>query len=292
MVDAPTGLKPQEKKGFFDKLSLFQKVILFILFLVIIVLVVSLFLGGINSFYQFFFYLIVFAVVGVMIYIIIQAVNLIFQPKYYSPREDTFTKIKNIAVDYKPDNLNNLYFVGDIGKKRVLAGQIQGCLCLPYYSGKIKRHEKDFTDEAGKSHKAGEVIYSDSKTFDGKQIPQYEGITLQEDGDTFFIAVKGILFKRYHYIRCYRKYHSTLNGDVEIYDINPVPYGNFEYPYKQMQEASTQIMIQNQIETILATHEHQHDLISQSTDAGLYSNPLMRFSMKQQAELGSGEQQQ
>jgi hypothetical protein len=275
----PVGLKPQEKKGFFDKLSLFQKVILFILFIVILVLIVSLFLGGINSFYQFFFYLIVFAIIGLMIYVIIQAVNMMFQPKYYSPREDTFTKIKNMAVDYKPDNLNNLYFVGDVGKKRVLAGKIAGCLVLPYYSGTIERDNE------------GKVIYTDLKTFDGKQVPKYAGITLVDDGDTFFIAEKGIIFKKYHYLRCHRKLHSTLNGDVEVYDVNPIPYGSFEYPYKQIQENVTQIMIQNQIETILATHEHQHDLISQSTDAGLYSNPLMRFSMKQQAELGVSDQQ-
>jgi hypothetical protein len=279
MPEVQPQLKPQEKKGFFDKMSLFQKVLLFIAFIVILVLVVSIFMGGINSFYQFFFYLVVFAVIGVGIYIIIQAVNMVFQPKYYSPREDSFTKLKNMAVDYKPDNLNNLYFVGDIGKKRVLAGKINGCICLPYYSGEIKKDNE------------GRVIYTDLKTFDGKKVPKYENIKLIEDGDTFFIAEKGLIFKKTHYIRCHRNFHSTLNGDVEIFDINPVPYGSFEYPYKQIQENISQVMIQNQIETILATHEHQHDLISQASDLGLYSNPLFRYNMKQQAELGQSEVQ-
>lgn len=271
-------LNPQAKKGFFANMSLFQKALLFVGAIVVLLLVVAIFLGGINSFYEFFFYLTIFVIILVGVYIVIKATGLIFQPKYYSPREDLFTKIKNMAQDYCPDNLGNLYAVGDIGKKRVLIGKIIGCLHLPYYSGKIK------LDADGK------IEYTEYKTMEGKKVPMYEDIRAEKDGDTFFITTKGLIFKKIHYLRMHREFHSTLNGDVEMYDINPVPYGTFEYPYKQMQASITQIMIQNQIEVIIATHEHQHDLISQSTDAGLYSNPLMRYNIKNQAEMSEGGQ--
>jgi len=289
MPDQQVALKPQEKKGFFSKMSLFQKILLFIGVIIILILAVSIVIGGIQSFYQFFFFLIVFSIVAVGIYLVVKAVGMIYQPKYFSPREDYTTKIKNMAIDYCPDNLGNLYFMGDVGKKHVLAGKIKGCLVLPHLVGDIQRYAEEIKSLDGKiTHKKGEVVYTDMKTFEGKPVPKFQNVRAISDGDTFFIAEKGwLFFKKTHYIRCHRDLHSTLNGDVSIFDINPQAYGIFEYPFKQYQLNLPQILMQNQIETILATHEHQHDLISQATDAGLYSNPLMRFSMKQQAELGS-----
>jgi hypothetical protein len=274
MPETPT-LKPPEQKGFFARMSWFQKGLIFISVIIVLLLVVAIFLGGIKSFYEFFFYLTVFIIILVGAYIVIKATGLAFSSKYFSPREDLFTKIKQMAQDYCPDNLNNLWFVGDEGKKRVLAGKIKGCLHIPYFVGDIKKDAK------------GNIVYSEAKTLNGKAVPQYENIKVGDDGDTFFIVQKGwFIFLKTHYIRAHRTFHSTLNGDVDLYDINPYPYGSYEYPYKQIQQRIPQIMIQNQIETVLATHEHQHDLISQATDSGLYYNPLMRFQIKQQAELG------
>jgi hypothetical protein len=286
MVEENAGLRqPEQKKGFFEKMSFFQKALLFMGVIIVLLLAVAIVLGGIKSFYEFFFYLIVFVIIIVGAYIVIKATGLILKPKYFSPREDLRTKLTNMAIDYKPDNLANLWFIGDIGKKRVLAGKITGCLHIPYFTGDIMRYKED-CEINGIKHTKGEVIYSETRTLNGKKVPLYENIKMLDDGDTFFMAEKGwFIFKKTHYIRSHRSYHSTLNGDVDIFDINPYPYGSFEYPYKQIQERINQIMIQNQIETIIATHEHQHDLISQSTDAGLYSNPLMRFNIKQNAEL-------
>lgn len=287
-------LQPQEKKGFFASMSLFQKALLFIGAIIVLMLVVAIFLGGIKSFYEFFFYLTIFVIILVGAYIVIKATGMIFQPKYFSPREDFFTKLKNMASDYCPDNLGNLYAVGDVGKRRVLIGKIIGCLHLPYYSGRIKKYENDVVelvdDKKVITHKKGEIVYTEYKTMEGKKVPMYEDIVESTDGDTFFVTSKGLIFKKVHYIRMHRTFHSSLNGDVDMYDINPVPYGAYEYPYKQMQRSITQVMIQNQIEVIIATHEHQHDLISQSTDAGLYSNPLMRYNIKNQAEMSEGGQ--
>ena len=265
---------PQKKQGFFERMSMFQKILLFIGVIIVLIMSVSLLMGGIKDFYQFFFYLIVLSAVVIGGYIVIKATSIIFAPRYFSPREDLRTKLLNMAQDYKPANVNNLYFRGDIGKQRVLAGRIIGLLGLPYFTGKVKKDAK------------GKVIYSKVKDFQGKPVPLYEDIKLCDDGDTLFIIKKGFLFLgKTHFIRVKRELHGDLHGDVDVYDINPVPYGFFEYPFKQMQESVSQIMIQNQIETILATHEHQHDLISQSVDSAIYFNPAYRMALKQNAEI-------
>ena len=277
---------PQGKKGFFEKMSLLQKVLLFLGVIVVLIMSVSLLMGGIKDFYQFFFYLIVLSAVVIGGYVIIKATSIIFAPRYFSPREDLRTKLLNMAQDYKPDNISNLYFRGDLGKRRVLAGKILGVLGLPYYSGKVQRHKANVIKDNKIIHRKGDVVYSTVKDFQGKPVPLYEDITLGDDGDTLFIIKKGWLFLgKTHFIRVKRDLHSTLIGDVDVYDINPVPYGFFEYPYKQMQENVSQIMVQNQIETILATHEHQHDLISQSVDSAIYFNPAYRMQMKQNSEI-------
>lgn len=282
---------PQQQKGFFEKMSLFQKVLLFIGVLVILFLSVSILFGGIGSFYQFFFYLIVFVAVIVGFYIVLKATGLIFKPKYFSPREDLKIKIENMAIDYKPDNVNDLYFIGDVGKKRVKAGKIVGLLGLPYYTGDIQRYGEDIEDDEGKLiHKKNDIVFTDIKDPQGKAIPKYKDIRHVGDGDTLFIVKSGFfMFGKTHFIRCNKNLHSTLNGDIEIYDINPVPYGFFEYPYKQIQTAIGQIMMQNQMETILSTQEHQLDYISQVADASIWFNPLFRLQMKQQAELPAEE---
>lgn len=278
---------PQKKAGFFDRMSLFQKILLFAGVMVVLLMSISLLMGGIKDFYQFFFYLIVLAGVVVGGYVIIKATSIIFAPRYFSPREDLRTKLLNMAQDYKPANVRDLYFRGDRSKQRVKAGTIIGLLGLPYYTGKVKKYDKNIINEKGKVvHKKGDVVYSTVKDFQGKPVPVYEDVKLVEDGDTLFIIKKGFfLFGKTHFIRAHRSLHSELHGDIDIYDFNPVPYGFFEYPYVQMQENVSQVMIQNQIETILATHEHQHDLISQSVDSAIYFNPAYRMQMKQNAEI-------
>ena len=79
MVDQ-VSLKPTEKKGFFERLSFFQKALLFLAVLIVLFLAVAIVFGGIKSLYEFFFYLTIFVIIIVGVYIVIQATNLIFQP--------------------------------------------------------------------------------------------------------------------------------------------------------------------------------------------------------------------
>jgi len=278
--------EPQKKKGVFERMGLFQKILIFAGIVVILLMSISLLLGGIKSFYQFFFYIMVLGGVVAGFYIILKAVSIIYAPRYFSPREDLRTKLLNMAQDYKPTNVQNLYFRGDATKQRVLAGRIVGLLGLPYYTGKVKKYQKDVKKDGKIIHRKGDVIYSTVKDFQGKPVPLYEDIRLTDDGDTLFLVRKGWFFLgKTHFIRVHRDLHSDLHGDIDVYDFNPVPYGFFEYPYKQMQGTVSQVMIQNQIETILATHEHQHDLISQSVDSAIYFNPAYRMALKQNAEI-------
>lgn len=261
------------KKGMFDRLNLLQKVAIFIIVIIGGITIVALIFTGTEKFYQFIFNLSIIIGCIAIIYFIIQATTLIYTNRQYSPREDLRTKYLNMAVFYKPDNVRDLYFTGDVGKKRVLAGRIAGLLGIPYFIGDIK------TDKHGKP------IFTEKTDQSGKKIPQYENIRLSQGGDTLFIVEKGTLFKKRHYIRCRKDLHSTLNGDVEIYDINPQSYGFFEYPYKQIQRSIGQITMQNQIETIIATYEHQHDFISTGVDSAVYFNPAYRIAIKQGSEM-------
>lgn len=268
-------LSPQaEKKGMFERMSFFQKLLLGAGILILLLLTVAILFGGIKSFYQFFFYLIVFVGVLVCAYIVIQASSMFFAPRYYSPRNDLRTKLRQMATDYNPDNLGDLWFVGNVGKRRVNAGKIIGCLGLPYYTGEVCKD------------KEGKIIYTEIKDFEGKKIPTYKNVKVSEDGDTLFITKKGwFIFAKEHLIRAHHSLHSTLNGDVDLYDINPCPFGYYEYPYQQMQKNITQIMVQNNIETVIMTHEHLLDMISTGVDSAVYFNPMMRFAMKQNAEM-------
>ena len=118
-------------------------------------------------------------------------------------------------------------------------------------------------------------------------VPVFEKIHYGEDGDTLIIYEAGFFFfKKRHYLRCHPSLHGDLSGDVDIYDINPVPYGTlFEYPFKQLQKDPARIMIQSQMEIVLATHDHQSDLISQGVDSAVYFNPYFRLLNKQNAEM-------
>lgn len=268
--------QPESSKGFWETLSLIQKIVLFVLIISFVFIAWTFLFGGVNSIWELAFILILVIVLFIIGWVVIVAAQLVFKPQYYSPKEDYFTKLVNMAHDYCPDNLNDLYFQGSDWKKHVRAGKIIGCIGIPYFLGKPKVDDE------------GRVKWYFSKLLK-KKIQIFEKVTYGKDGDTFFIIEKGGffgLFKKKHYIRCNHSLHSDLNGDVIIFDINPQPFGKFfEYPYKQLQKDPERIMLQSQLEVIIATHEHQGDLISQAADAGTYYNPFFRLMEKQKAEI-------
>ena len=266
--------KEETSKGFWESLSLIQKIVLFVLILSFVFIAWTFLFGGVNSIWELAFILILVIVLFIIGWIVIVAAQLVFKPQYYSPKEDYFTKLVNMAHDYCPDNLNDLYFQGSDWKKHVRAGKIIGCIGIPYFLGKPK------VDDQGRPK------WYFSKLLK-KKIQIFEKVTYGKDRDTFFIIEKGwFIFKKKHYIRCNHGLHSDLNGDVIIFDINPQPFGKFfEYPYKQLQKDPERIMLQSQLEVIIATHEHQGDLISQAADAGTYYNPFFRLMEKQKAEI-------
>lgn len=266
--------KREDRKGFWESLSIIQKFVLFLIILTFVFIGWIFLFGGVNSIWELAFIIALIIVLFFIAWIVIAAAQIIFKQEYYSPKEDYFTKLINMAVDYCPNNLNNLYFQGSDWKKHVLAGKIIGCLGIPYFVGKPKL-DKD-----------GKMLWFDSKLLKRK-IPLFDTIEYGKDGDTLLIVQKGwFLFQKKHYIRVNHSLHSELNGDVIVYDINPQPFGKFfEYPYKQLQADAPRIMLQAQLEVIIATHEHQGDLISQAADAGTYYNPFFRLIEKQKAEI-------
>lgn len=270
----PTKSHDDGNKGFWGSLSLFQKLVIGIVIITFVLIAWTFLFGGVNSIWELLFVILLVIVLFIISYIVIVASQLIFKAQYYSPKEDHYTKLINMAIQYKPDNLNNLYFQGSDWKKHVRGGKIIGCLGIPYFVGKPKLDSK------------GKMIYYESKLLN-KKVPVFEQLSYGKDGDTLLIYEKGwFIFKKKHYLRCNHKLHSELNGDVIVYDINPQPFGKFfEYPYKQLQGDVARVMLQSQLEVILATHEHQGDLISQSADAGTYYNPFFKLIEKEKAEI-------
>lgn len=278
----------KQDQGFFGNMSMIQKALLIIFGLAIFFLVWQFVFGGITNFYQLIAFAISFIAIAGLFYLIAFFVSFYLAPDYYSPKKDYFNRLVNLATDLKPTNVRDLYFRGDKDKKRVKAGNIVGLISIPYLVGRQKKHQEDIIDPKDPDKflaKKGEPVIEYSTVLKRK-IPVYDGIEYGQDGDTFFIYESGWFFlKKRHYLRCHKTLHGDLNGDVEVYDINPVPYGSlYEYPFKQLQKEPERIMIQNQLEVILATSEHQLDLISQGVDSAVYFNPYFRLMHKQASE--------
>lgn len=277
----------KKSEGFFGSMSSIQKALLIIFALAIFFLVWTFVFGGIQNFYQLVMFGLSFVAIAALFFIILTAIQWYLAPEFFSPKKDYYTRMVNLAIDLKPNNVNNLYFMGDIGKKRIKAGKIIGLLGIPYFIGHLKIHEEDKHDKEGKLiAKKGEPVFEYSMAL-RKKIPTFDKIEYGFDGDTLFIYEAGwLVFKKRHYLRCHRLLHGDLNGDVDVFDINPIPYGSFfEYPFKQIQKDPARVMIQTQLEVILATHEHQYDLISQGVDSAVYFNPYFRLLQKQNAEM-------
>jgi len=267
---------PQKNSAptFWEKLSIWQKVIIGVILLTFLFIAWTFIFGGVNSIFEFAFIILLTIVLFIILYFITIAGELIFRSSYYSPKEDYFTKLSNMAIDYCPDNLNKLWFQGSTQKRAVVGGKIIGCLGIPYLIG------EPILDEKGMQ----EYVKSD---FLDVKVPVFKKIHYGAEGDTLIIYQKGwFIFKKKHYLRCNMELHSELHGDVVVYDINPIPYGKFfEFPFKQVQRNPQRIMLQSQLEVILATHEHQGDLISQSADAGIYYNPYFKMVKETNAEI-------
>lgn len=271
MASDPIVRKPKEK-NFIGSMGIFTKLIVFIV-VIAIVYVIWTTLTGLNSIWDFLIALVQLAVLVALLWLSAKGVMAYFTPKAFSPRDDNFSKLTEMARFYKPNNLKDLFFVGDVGKKRVKAGKIVGCLGIPYFTADFERDEK------------GKVLLTDipDPTKKNRMLPKFRKIVANE-GDTLFIIQQGFIFMKERFIRCNRKLHSTLNGDVEIFDINPYPYGRFEYPYKQVQLEPVQLRIQSMLETLLTTNEYQLDLISMGVDKALSFNPEYLMERKRATE--------
>lgn len=255
--------QPQQKQGFWQRLGFFQKAVIVILLIVFGIIVFNFFTGAIKGVFDFFFAFLVVGVILLLLYFLVRTLLGAFKPKPFSARESFFVKIVGIARDMKPKNVRDLYFSGDVGRQRTLYGKIVGLCGIARLSGRVKVDSK------------GKTIYSKRKDpyNQNRYLPEFEKIDLSNEYDTFFIIKKGIIFPKFHYLRVPKELHSTLNGDVEVYDINPQPYGRWEYPFKVMQKEVRRITYQHQLEAILEVHEQQHDFAGVLVDSALGFNP-------------------
>lgn len=287
-------VQPEKKKDALSSLGLMQKVVLAIIIIVFVLIGVFVLLGGIGNMYELILAIIFLFGLLAIGWVILFSGELTFKEKYFSPKEDYFTRTVNLAIDHCPDNIKgcSLYYEGSDWKKSVLGGTIIGCVGLPDYIGepvmeKVVYERKDKLGNVISRDERMQQKYVESPYLGNRKIPAFKDITIGNDGDTLLIYEKGFfLWKRKHYLRCHRSLHTELNGDVVIHDINPTAYGKFWlYPYKQLQAMPSRVQIQSQIEVILATYEYQGDLISQGAEMGLNINPFFRAIRESQTEI-------
>ena len=184
----------------------------------------------------------------------------------FSITEDFRTKLVMVAEQMKPPNVHQLWLRGEGTQNRALIGKIKGLAHLPYLVSQIKK------DENGHilflKNEKGEPIFDKNN----KKIPMRKEIT-SEDGDTVFVIDQGFM-KPPILVRCHKKYHSDLIGDIYIKDLSLVPSGEYFYPSKQWAEQPIRIMRQSEMEAIMHTYQDNLDLISNTTQMSIASDPL------------------
>lgn len=287
-------IQPEKKKDALSSLGLLQKVVLAIIIIAFVLIGAFVLLGGIGNMYELILAIIFLFGLLAIGWIILFSGELTFKEKYFSPKEDFFTRTVNLAIDYCPDNIRgcSVYFEGSDWKKSVRGGTIIGCLFIPNFIGEPVMEKVVFE----RKDKAGNVIsreerlmqkYIDSPYLGNRKIPAFKDVKIDSDGDTLLIYEKGFfIWKKKHYLRCHRSLHTDLNGDVVIHSLNPIAYGKFfEYPSCQIQKAPSDIMVQSQLEVLIATYEYQGDLISQGAEMGLNINPFFRAIRESQTEI-------
>jgi hypothetical protein len=257
----------QGQKSFFERLSLLQKIIIFLLILGLVFVIYTYAIGGVQTLFDWIIIL-VFSV-GLIFFIYLIAFyfeNKFARVQYFEAYEDYKTKVVNLAIQLKPKNVFNLVYEGSENKQRVVAGKIIGVLGIPAIYGKPK-FDAD-----------GNILYKKSPVLKGALIPDFEKIWLGNTGDYVFVVTKGwFLFKQTFLHRADPEFiRGELHGDVVINDINPDYVGVWAYPFKQKQRDITRIMCQHQMEAIISTYTHQLDYISYSFESGLSSNPYYR----------------
>ena len=195
----------------------------------------------------------------------IQGITARFQPKAFSPTETFRAKIQNHAIRMKPKNVYNLYLRGEGRRSSALYGNILGVGFTPNFTSKIVRDNE------------GNILYL--KDVRGRLIVDEQGkpiarrdVIRSSDGDTIFVVKQGWL-SRPEIVRCNRKYHSELIGDVYIYDLCLSPMGDYLYPSKQWQDEIIEIQRQNEAETVITTFMNNLDLISNVTTISIASSP-------------------
>ena len=80
--------KREDRKGFWESLSIIQKFVLFLIILTFVFIGWIFLFGGVNSIWELAFIIALIIVLFFIAWIVIAAVQIIFKSEYYSPKED------------------------------------------------------------------------------------------------------------------------------------------------------------------------------------------------------------
>lgn len=252
------------QKTFFGRMGLLPKLI--ILFAVVLLITTLLFGFDLGNIPAFIINLITIAIAVGLIIFAIKGVMGEVEPASFSVTEDFRTKLVNQCMKLKPANVYKLWLRGEGMRSRAVIGNIVGLGHIPY---KVSKPREDAE---------GNIIYhKDSKgelINDANGNPVPEMVTMDDgDGDTIIIVKSGF-FGKPDIIRCHKKFHSELIGDVYIKDLGLIPFGEYFYPSKQWGEDVQRIQLQNELEAISQTFSKNLDLISNVTTMSIAGDPF------------------
>lgn len=226
-----------------------------------------------------------------LIFLATKGIQSYLKPKPFSPMEDFSATVRRIAKKINPKTVKDLYLRGEDMRSFAKIGKIEGIGFLPYVTSIPKR------DQRGKiihlKDQEGKIIYNKEWSEAHKewiQVPKPEMEMIEEkDGDTLFIINKhpfpmSLFSGDQDLIRCHKKYHSSLVGDVFIKAVNLVPIGEYLYPNQQWQTDMVKVMKEDESKAVIQTHRNFLDLVSNVTQMSLGADPTFQKIMLAQSE--------
>lgn len=230
-----------------------------------------------------------------LLWLAVKGILSYLKPKPFSPTESFRNDLIRISKKLKPWNVKDLYLRGEDMRTHAKWGRIIGVGFLPYLTS---RHVRDEKGKPKYEYKEGKVVME--KEWSEKHrafidVPKPVMETIEEkDGDSLFVVDRNnfpmsLFGGGLDIIRCHKKFHSDIIGDIFIKAVNLVPYGEFLYPSIQWQSDIVKIMKENESHAIIQTHRNNLDLVSNVTQMSLGADPTFQKIMLAQSErLTSG----
>lgn len=260
---------PPKQQSTWEKIPFFVKLILALC--VIGILYFLIWGTSMDNILEFMVRAFILAILTFLAYFLVKRFMSFFEPKPFSPKENLHSRLVNMATIAVPPNIDGhkLITVGSKAFRGTEYGRVTGMLKLPLFVGQTHLDEE------------GKIVYRKDERGNPTNEPERDLIKTNES-EYFFVVKRGRFLPKFVFVRCHEKYVLSLDGDVMLRTSNLVPImsSNYSYPYEQIFEDSSRVMLQNMNEIVITTFDHQHDLIANTTEHALSFNPYWEYSRR------------